>query len=107
MFNRIVDMPCMIYENFGIYCPGCGGRRAVKALFAGDVLSSIYYHPIVLYALAVIVFVIGSRIMAYISRGKIKTVRFKPIFLYIALIMIVLNCIVKNILKFVWGIEMI
>ena len=107
MLNRIVDMPCMIYENFGIYCPGCGGRRAVKALFAGDVLTSIYYHPIVIYAVVVIVMVIGSRIMAYISKGKIKTVKCKPMFLYVALGIIVLNCIIKNLLKFVWGIEMI
>ena len=43
IFLRVTGMrlsqllgPCMIHTFTGYYCPGCGGTRAVHALFSGD-----------------------------------------------------------------------
>ncbi|MBQ2106068.1 MAG: DUF2752 domain-containing protein, partial [Lachnospiraceae bacterium] len=30
------QMPCVVQELTGLYCPGCGGTRALKALLKGD-----------------------------------------------------------------------
>lgn len=46
--------PCLFHLMTGLYCPGCGGTRAVRALFRGDLAMSFQYHPLVLYMAAVI-----------------------------------------------------
>ena len=28
--------PCLFYRVSGLYCPGCGGTRAIRALLEGD-----------------------------------------------------------------------
>lgn len=42
-------LPCLFRFFTGLYCPGCGGTRAVKALLSGKILRSLYFHPFVLY----------------------------------------------------------
>lgn len=42
--------PCLFHFITGLYCPGCGGTRAIRALFHGEILKSFCYHPFVLYA---------------------------------------------------------
>lgn len=43
-------MPCLFHLMTGLYCPGCGGTRAVKYLLQGDWKNSLIYHPFVLYS---------------------------------------------------------
>ena len=40
---------CVFKKTVGLYCPGCGGTRALKALLSGHPLLSLYAHPAVLY----------------------------------------------------------
>ena len=42
--------PCLFHTVTGYYCPGCGGTRAVCALFQGHFLISFLEHPFVPYA---------------------------------------------------------
>ncbi len=37
--------PCVFRKATGIYCPGCGSTRALRALFAGDFLAALRYNP--------------------------------------------------------------
>ena len=46
-------IPCLFYCATGIYCPGCGGTRAVKYLLEGNLLKSLWYHPLVGYLVLV------------------------------------------------------
>ena len=34
--------PCFFYEISGIYCPGCGGTRALYAMLHGNILASLH-----------------------------------------------------------------
>lgn len=37
--------PCVFRKATGIYCPGCGSTRALRALFAGDFFAALRYNP--------------------------------------------------------------
>lgn len=37
--------PCIFRKATGIYCPGCGSTRALRALFEGDFLAALRYNP--------------------------------------------------------------
>ena len=43
---------CPIYKTFGIYCPACGGTRAIISLANADIINSFLYNPIVIYSFA-------------------------------------------------------
>ena len=37
--------PCIFRKATGIYCPGCGSTRALRALFGGDFFAALRYNP--------------------------------------------------------------
>lgn len=47
---------CLFHEFFHLYCPGCGGTRAVDALLQGKFLHSLLYNPFILYTALVFVY---------------------------------------------------
>ena len=52
--KEFVAVPaCIIYRTAGIWCPACGGTRAVLALLRGELMQSFLYHPIVPYSVLV------------------------------------------------------
>ena len=38
---------CWVYRTWHLYCPGCGGTRALIALAKGQLLQALWFHPIV------------------------------------------------------------
>lgn len=52
---------CYFLRKTGLFCPACGGTRAMEALMHGAVVESLQMHPIVLYGtVCTILFVIGE-----------------------------------------------
>ncbi len=91
-------VPCFLLEVLGIYCPGCGGTRAVIALTQGKFLLSLWYHPLVLYAIVIFG---GFMVTHTLERWKLFAVRgwkFHSWYLYGALVLLGINFVVKNIL---------
>ena len=91
---------CAFHMATGLYCPGCGGTRAFQALFSGHVLKAIYYHPAGMYGIFFYVFYFISQAVMRISKGKIKGIACRPVYLYIMLGLIVLNFVVRNVLLY-------
>ena len=65
--------PCLFHLLTGLYCPGCGGTRAFRALLAGNLLLSIRYHPLVAYMAVVLTaelvsFAVSRACLLYTSR---------------------------------------
>lgn len=48
-----IKYPCFFYYATGLYCPGCGGVRSVKALLRGDLWQSFIDYPPTLYFIVV------------------------------------------------------
>lgn len=99
--------PCLFNEYLGIYCPGCGGSRAVKELLSGNFITSLYYHPLVPYAAGIYFFFMGSWTLSFLTKGHIRGIRFRNWFLYGALIVLGANFILKNLLRLIWGIALL
>ena len=47
LYERVdgVSLQCPFYRLTGLYCPGCGSGRAVRALLAGDLPLSFRQNP--------------------------------------------------------------
>lgn len=99
--------PCVLRTLTGFYCPGCGGTRAVLALLRGDVLESLYCHPMVVYAAALSAWFLISNTVQRLSHGKIRIgMRYRHIYAAVAVALTILSMLVHNILKIVFGIEL-
>ena len=84
---------------FGFYCPGCGGTRAVEALLNGKIIESFLYHPAVLYGVVLYGIFMISHTLSLISRGRIKGIQFRSRYLYGAIFIILINFLVRNVLR--------
>ncbi len=96
--------PCLFHILTGYYCPGCGGTRAVKALFHGHILKAVYYHPLVPYAAVVYLSFMSTQAAERISRGKFAVgMHYHNCYVWIAAAIITANFILKNILHHFYG----
>lgn len=106
--KALLAMPCLFRFFTGLYCPGCGGTRAVLALLSGDLKASIYYHPFVPYAaLALLVEAVfwgGSRLGLWKNDGFFRRYRLWTIG---ALVIVAVNWLVKNYVLKARGIALI
>ena len=91
-------IPCPVYALLGLYCPGCGGQRAVKALLHGEILSSLYSHQAVLPAALYLAVYLISQGLNRLTKGKTPALCFKNWHLYVFLGLIALQWIAKNVL---------
>lgn len=97
---------CPAHKLFGLYCPFCGGTRAIGSLLKGDVLASLTYNPAILPG---IVAFIGYDIVVFknIITNKSPIIHIhKPVWISLVVILLI-NWIVRNMLLLVWNIDYI
>ena len=102
---QITLPPCLFFRLTGLYCPGCGGTRACIALLHGHFLRSLIYHPVVLYGTAVYTVYALRNLLALLAERKGFSIKgitsgmaFRKIYLYIAVALILVNWVLKNLL---------
>lgn len=106
-FSKLL-LPCLVNSMFGIYCPGCGGTRAVSALLHGDFPTSFLFHPLVPYAAIVGGWFLISQSLERLSKHKIRIgMKYRDSYVWAALGILVLNFVVKNLLLIVWNIDLL
>ncbi len=93
---------CMFHAVTGLYCPGCGGTRAVLALLHGDLVRSLRYHPVVPYGVGLYVLFMGSHLLERIHVPRVKGMRFHGWYLYVALLIIIVHVLYLNVIGVSW-----
>ena len=87
---------CVFKRVTGIYCPGCGGTRALKALLSGDIAASLFYHPAVLYfTVFYIVFMLRMLLILKFNIGKVSYKRV-VLFIWLGIALMLIQWIAKN-----------
>lgn len=99
--------PCVLYRLLGLYCPGCGGTRAVNFLLHGQLLQSLLYHPAVIYTAILAICYMASHTLHILTKGKVRAMLFRPAYLYIVAGIILTQWVVKNVLVLCADIHMI
>lgn len=108
MQMKIFTLPCIFWELTGYYCPGCGGTRACAALFRGEIVRSFLCHPVVVYTAVVFAWYMISHTIEYLTRGRLAVgMRYRDLYLYLAAAIILIQWVVRNLLKLVWGIDIL
>ena len=95
LFGREGD--CRVFSHFHMYCPGCGGTRALIALARFDIIRSLQYNPFIL------VLIIYNLIFFYQLFPKKQIVKNSTAFIIIGLW--ILYSIICNIFLVYFGID--
>lgn len=110
ILNRVLNLrlenllpSCYFFTATGYYCPGCGGTRSVCALLDGNIGMSIHYHIAVIYMLVYYILFELSHTISILTKGKVKGLLFCPYYFYIGIALIIIQCLVKNYMKYRYG----
>lgn len=98
LLNRL-SSECYFRTHWKLYCPGCGGTRALLALMHGDLLLSLKYNPVtLLFLLNVLATIILSLIKK--KKGKYPTSKIRLILDITLLIFIIVFSVLRNYLLY-------
>ena len=91
---------CRISESLYLYCPGCGGSRAVFALCKGQILQyARFFFPVPLAALCL--FVSDVRMVLFLlGKGRFPSRRFGYTCMILCIAAVMVQCILRNVLLF-------
>jgi hypothetical protein len=94
---------CYVRNSLHIYCPGCGGTRAITAFFEGHPLRAFFCYPALFVAAGVIVWCDGVLLTAAIrnSPRPLRLIRWWLILIPVACA--VLFAAVRTLLAYLTG----
>lgn len=88
---------CPIYRLTGLYCPGCGGTRALRALAHGQVASSLRLHPLALPGVVFSAVYLAALLLNKLSGGRTPKPHFRRIYLVIMIAVLLYHVIAANV----------
>lgn len=98
--------PCMFHSLTGYFCPGCGGTRAVEALFQGHFLVSAADYPLLMYTVIMYVIFMATQTIERLSAGSVPVgLKWKNAYLWIACAILAVQCAGKNLFYMMTGIQ--
>mgnify|MGYP002350728083 CR=1 FL=1 len=104
---RLGGPGCVLFRFAGVYCPGCGGTRAFLAFLMGHPLISLYFHPLVPYAMILFLWYMTSNSIEYLSKGRMRIgIRYHNWYLYVALGIIIIHWVRINIFLLIFHVPL-
>lgn len=102
---RLLRMPCVFQMMTGLYCPGCGGTRALWFLLHGDILKSLWYHPLIFYtAMLLIWWMISEMRKRCFGKNGFKLHRWMIVG---GILITFVNWVWKNAVLLIWHVPLI
>lgn len=99
--------PCLFHLLTGLYCPGCGGTRAFRALLAGNLLLSIRYHPLVAYMAVVLTAELVSFAVSRAAKNPRYYLGHEKLLVYTGAAIALVNWVYKNYMLVVRGVDLL
>jgi hypothetical protein len=104
--DSLKNAGCLVRKQFHLYCPGCGGTRAVEALLRLHPLQSLAYNPVVVLMLLMVACHLAIRLLEWRRNGqKLYRARITVNFSFLGLWF--LYFVVRNILLLWCGIDLL
>jgi len=71
---------CVMVRVLRLYCPGCGGTRAVSHLMGLRLKQAFFCHPPLLFALGILLWYDALGILTFITKNPayLDKIRFRP-----------------------------
>ena len=98
-------LPCLFHLITGLYCPGCGGTRACRYLARGEIVQSLWYHPLVIYMAVIGTVEAVTYVLARVRKKPQLYLGHLVTFTNIGVVIVIVNMIVKNFMLLVLGID--
>ncbi len=102
-FRLFWKMPCFFKEITHLYCPACGGTRAVRALMHLDLERSFLCNPIVLYGVFMMLWCFSGFLAGKIFHRTIRICRPRLWMLYLGVALFFVYGVVRNIAVYQFG----
>ena len=99
--------PCTFLYATHMYCPGCGGTRALLWLLKGHIIKSICYNPAVLLGVILILYYEVTVFVTIVSKKdkRYYTKSIVPVITYISIVLVF--AVLRDILLVGFGIDML
>ncbi|MBQ7336920.1 MAG: DUF2752 domain-containing protein [Clostridia bacterium] len=95
---------CPMHDWVHLYCPGCGGTRAMVALFRGQIVHSLLCNPLSAYIVAGFA-VFDVRAAVALVRREERVFHFSIPYFWVMLAIAVLNFVLRNVLLVSIGLD--
>ena len=95
---------CWVWEHWHVYCPGCGGTRALIALARGQLGAALRYHPPVVVTLALAGAYLLAQTMWRLRGRRGWVLRYRSWWPAALMVLFLANCLVRNALWLGFGI---
>ena len=106
IFNLFPELfACSFKENLHLYCPGCGGSRAVTRLLSLDLVGSLIAFPPLYFAIGAIA-ELDIRMLLSIFKNDARLLRsYRPTAFIIFAAVLIVHFILRNALLLWLGID--
>ncbi len=86
---------CFFHKTTGLLCPGCGALRATHQLLHGHPAAAFRFNPMLVVSLPLLLW-LGAKYALQQARNQPVTVGVRPLWLWLALVAVLVVSVLRN-----------